>query len=581
MFLKKIDVNNWNERGLTSGLLYFYQVVSELTYDYTIDSFKLPSHNVLTLISETKKTIEHIQDGIISDGVLSSIREELVDFLTKDLVFVEVFGSRIEFIVNGMKGGDSHNFLIILKLVENELSKKYDDIIIRRLRASILSNEYSRILRYSKCLLIQKLHKGNSIKFLEEILDQCFCNDEVVGIANYDDFIQRLNVDVKKFKVIFQVASGFTEARKFLSSEKVKFSEVIDERLISDHPKMKKKDGYVELEVESKDWLKAYSKSQFMLEVLSSHLSFVNHRSSFSVGYHALVDGDGVVAYVDDASNNPLLRRPNARTDKKKAERLISMGSVFTSDEMDSSSKNLLLIAYLKHHSALLSNSYQTQLVDLWSGIEVLASHSNPGSKIENILNDIVPVISSGYFIKIVNYILNRIRKSPVNKNIYTLFKEVGGNNDIDSLFRILMLSKNKEVYDQLVDLLGNNPLLKHKVEYYHSVLSCPKEIKKIYNNHQKRLSWQIRRIYRARNLIVHSGKIPYRLETLIENLHYYFDILLHKITEFSEDSEVDFTMDHFYLRRKFDDAAYLKYLEKNKNKGVDEDSYMRFSDIC
>lgn len=154
MFLKKIDLDNWKSQNLGSGLLYFYQVVNELTYDYTIDSFKLPSHNVLTLIQEASKTLQHIQDKIINDAVLSSIREELVDFLSKDLVFIEVFGSRIEFVINGIKTGKDHDFIVVLNLVENELSKKYEEIVVKKLRSSIVSDDYIKILRYTKCLLV-------------------------------------------------------------------------------------------------------------------------------------------------------------------------------------------------------------------------------------------------------------------------------------------------------------------------------------------------------------------------------------------------------------------------------------------
>ena len=41
---------------------------------------------------------------------------------------------------------------------------------------------------------------------------------------------------------------------------------------------------------------------------------------------------------------------------------------------------------------------------------------------------------------------------------------------------------------------------------------------------HQKKVEWQIRRIYRTRNLIVHSGRSPIFLHALIENAHDYLD---------------------------------------------------------
>lgn len=49
---------------------------------------------------------------------------------------------------------------------------------------------------------------------------------------------------------------------------------------------------------------------------------------------------------------------------------------------------------------------------------------------------------------------------------------------------------------------------------------------------HSKRVSQQIRRIYRARNLIVHTGVIPTYKKILIENLHDYLDVILETLIE-------------------------------------------------
>jgi hypothetical protein len=156
--------------------------------------------------------------------------------------------------------------------------------------------------------------------------------------------------------------------------------------------------------------------------------------------------------------------------------------------------------------------------------------------------------------------------RTPERNKINLILKNVGAKNRIDGLVRCLMLDEYSEDYQKIIDLYYDNPLMRNRLEYYNSVLSSPKNILANYKNHQKRLEWQIKRIYRARNLIVHSGREPYRQDTIIDNLHYYFDILLLKISEFSRNTEVEFTLSQFYLLKKFENKNYLKELEKNKN---------------
>ena len=55
-------------------------------------------------------------------------------------------------------------------------------------------------------------------------------------------------------------------------------------------------------------------------------------------------------------------------------------------------------------------------------------------------------------------------------------------------------------------------------------------ELKKLLVNHRKRLEWQIMRIYRNRNMIVHDGShFPY-IELVVQNLHFYVDNLIDTI---------------------------------------------------
>lgn len=57
-------------------------------------------------------------------------------------------------------------------------------------------------------------------------------------------------------------------------------------------------------------------------------------------------------------------------------------------------------------------------------------------------------------------------------------------------------------------------------------------------NAHTRRVGWQIRRIYRARNMIVHCGITPSYINLLIENIHDYLDHIIRKIISLVSDSQ-------------------------------------------
>ena len=71
-------------------------------------------------------------------------------------------------------------------------------------------------------------------------------------------------------------------------------------------------------------------------------------------------------------------------------------------------------------------------------------------------------------------------------------------------------------------------------IEYFSShVFKDSKSIYEYLQRHEKLIRWHIMRIYRNRNMIVHSGAyMPYR-DMIVENLHFYVDVLLDTLIEY------------------------------------------------
>ena len=106
------------------------------------------------------------------------------------------------------------------------------------------------------------------------------------------------------------------------------------------------------------------------------------------------------------------------------------------------------------------------------------------------------------------------------------LIKDIDGQDSYEKVLKIISLSRYEKKREEIKNKFGDYYLMKDRFEFFSHLFSNSENLKKGIENHKKRLEWQIRRIYRARNLIVHSGITPDYVEILITNLHDYLDII-------------------------------------------------------
>ena len=67
------NISTWNFTPQMEGLLFFANIIDEMTFNYTLDSFKASVHNVFSLMRESIQTIDDIQDETIKNGSLPPI----------------------------------------------------------------------------------------------------------------------------------------------------------------------------------------------------------------------------------------------------------------------------------------------------------------------------------------------------------------------------------------------------------------------------------------------------------------------------------------------------------------------------
>jgi hypothetical protein len=95
--------------------------------------------------------------------------------------------------------------------------------------------------------------------------------------------------------------------------------------------------------------------------------------------------------------------------------------------------------------------------------------------------------------------------------------------NQYSVFIRILLDGNYKDIRDELMKMCSENPLALHRLWKLNKDFGTPGALLSSIENHQKRVAWQLHRIYRARNNLVHAGRVPTYLDSLILNAFEYY----------------------------------------------------------
>lgn len=120
----------------------------------------------------------------------------------------------------------------------------------------------------------------------------------------------------------------------------------------------------------------------------------------------------------------------------------------------------------------------------------------------------------------------------------------------VRKICEFVLLDEFEEKRGNFIQKASDFPLLAERIQYYNSTLSDTEAVFKFVEKHSERVRWQVMRIYRNRNLIIHNGKsMPY-LHLLIENLHSYVDdFLTYAIHSMSEGHDIESMCQELFVK--------------------------------
>ena len=229
---------------------------------------------------------------------------------------------------------------------------------------------------------------------------------------------------------------------------------------------------------------------------------------------------------------------------------------------------NELLAGPLQYHAlGVQATAPESRLTNFWVALEsLLVEHD--GSIIEKITKFIPPSLALSYSSRLLvaNAIeLSRfIRAMTHNKMPETAdLRTATGVGDKERVFfqsvPFAQMLMDEGRMRQLFALCARNPLLIFRLNQMRERIIRATELKQSIDGHRQRVGWQLGRIYRARNSLVHRGSLPPRTEHLIQHLHTYLSMTLHYLVREIGDSSI-LTVTAAFSRRR---ALYDLYMSK------------------
>lgn len=554
--MRKQNTDHWKNLKDLEGLLFFSQLIDEMLFDYTLDSYKPLALNSRLLCIECLETIREVKKGFIPQKSLQSVVEELKWSLSKDIAAKSIFGQKFMFYVEKLKPNE-----IKINELENIINFFYNSFESRKYLQKVISLLTELIIEGKEKNKIKSL----TSTFITELVNYKYHSNYIYYQNNkffYDsskgrsidnpnlikDFFKIFNFEKQEFTVVFIGGKIFWNFKDTLNSFNIVvtknykcFSSLTDDKNFK--RSLKDEQSFIICsKVEALDHHSAQETAENLIGQITGIFNFYHHKVKPEILDKTVVSrvSDNYVVVIDKPTKSILKTKFEAPA----FEAAKSVENTLNHFMLSNESTYRFARSIDLHCAALTANALENQLLDLWAALETLLPKSLESNKdrIVQICDSLTPFLQLNYTQKLLNELLKDMLFWNENKTIEILNKIPNSDklSELEKITAFVSLNSSLELRKEVYGLLTDFPLLKNRIYNLHESLKSTENLQKILKSHETKTNWHIRRIYRTRGQIIHSGQYPSYTSILIENLHTYLDIFLKRLIELSIEKKIN-----------------------------------------
>jgi hypothetical protein len=194
------------------------------------------------------------------------------------------------------------------------------------------------------------------------------------------------------------------------------------------------------------------------------------------------------------------------------------------------------LTSSLQHHRlALNARTTDARLVNLWIAPESITRNGKNDSIIGTISGLVAPNVAGGNVRKIITAVAVYIRRfwasGPNTAAFLSLFPHSDPRHLAPKdLLAVVLEGPTGPRLSQLLTLVSAHSLLRWRIQKLAEYFGAPEKLCQMLERHRDHIDWQLRRIYRSRNDVMHRGRRSPAIARLTQHLHAYYLAIMHNL---------------------------------------------------
>lgn len=220
------------------------------------------------------------------------------------------------------------------------------------------------------------------------------------------------------------------------------------------------------------------------------------------------------------------------------------------------------LHASLEQHSlAQTATDLKVRFLNLWVALETLVGRPKEGSIVDAVVRAVSPLVVHRRVNDALKYLAICLHQFGFCQSIpdSTGWFVRSDKTEVkrDELLLALTTPTADAVRKALAFTVRDHPLLCNRLFTVWQSLETPGRLRKQLTDARMQTEWQLRRVYRARNLLVHAGASVPLIQYLYELLEYYYSLTLSRVIHDLQ-RNVGWGIEHsFEYRRLLNDYIY------------------------
>ena len=203
------------------------------------------------------------------------------------------------------------------------------------------------------------------------------------------------------------------------------------------------------------------------------------------------------------------IQEPSPTLTRSQADRLVDTSQKLLSSFGDDARRQIIganeIVALIRS-----AESSETQLALTWSAFETLIGDPlESQSRFSHFADIIVPVVCLNYPWRCCDALYLQILLHHRRTALDALAGAglAKGDDDLLSFQRFIFYPEYQHLHRSFLGSLSNNPLIRFNLFQLHKKFYDPRRARRSIEAHEKRVRWQLQRIYRIRNDFIHAGK--------------------------------------------------------------------------